>query len=94
MQILADVLDMPINCLDSTQATAIGSAIIGAVAAECYKTVRDASDAMRCPIAKTYYPSEVSHEEYEKIYEKYKKLCRYFTNEGAEIMEFLSHNRK
>ncbi len=94
MQILADVLNMPINCLDSTQATAIGSAIMGAVAAECYKTVCDASDAMHCPIAKTYYPSEVSHEEYEKIYEKYKKLCRYFTNEGAEIMEFLSHNRK
>ena len=93
MQILSDVLNMPVSCLDSTQATAIGSAIIGAVASGAYNSVREASNAMHCPIAKTYIPSLPAHAEYEKIYKQYKKLCSYFSGEGSEIMEFLSNNK-
>lgn len=91
MQIAANVFNMPVECLASTQATALGSSIYGAVAGGAYSSVEKASKAMRSPIAITYYPTKEEHEKYEKIYTQYIELCEYFQKDDS-IMNFLSKN--
>lgn len=93
MQICASVLNIPIECLSSNQATALGSAIYGAVASGVYSSVKDASQAMKRPVEKIYYPNEAEHIAYEKIYSQYLTLCEYFSKENS-IMEFLSQNKR
>lgn len=89
MQILSSVLDMPIEVLASTQATALGAAIYGAVAGGAYISVAEASRAMRSPIAVTYYPIDDDRQKYEEIYKVYLSLSEYFRNEDS-VMRFLS----
>ena len=92
MQICADVFNLPIYCLATTQATALGSAIYGAVAAGIYDDIIIASNKMASPIATIYYPKKDNHEEYEKIYQQYKKLFDSY-NTDDNIMTFLSQNK-
>lgn len=80
MQIFADVLALPISCLSAPQATALGSAICGALVAGEYDDIFDASKKMASPISKTYYPIKSNSEKYEKIYLQYKELCEYYSN--------------
>ena len=91
MQIYASVLNLPIECLASTQATALGSAIYGAVAGGAYSSVKDASRAMHSPVALTYYPNTDDNAKYEEIYSHYLTLCDYF-QEKSDLMRFLSNN--
>lgn len=91
MQIYASVLNMPIECLASTQATALGSAIYGAVAGGAYLSVAEASQAMQSPIAITYYPIEEDSKKYNEIYSHYIELCDYFQQENP-LMKILSSN--
>lgn len=92
MQIYASVLNMPIDCLSSTQATALGSAIYGAAAGGAYSSVEEASRAMHSPVATTYLPDKEDNRKYEGIYEHYLELCDYFQSKSS-IMKFLSSNR-
>ena len=89
MQILSSILNMPIECLAQSQATALGSAIYGASAAGAYKSVAEASQAMRSGVSHTYLPIKSDHDKYEKIYNRYLSLCEYFQNNDS-IMKFLS----
>ena len=93
MQIYASVLNMPIECLESTQATALGSAIYASVAAGRYSSVKEASDAMKSPIAKIYYPIKKDADKYNEIYTHYCKISEMFSNDSLGIMEYLSSNR-
>ncbi|MBO7302772.1 MAG: hypothetical protein J6U68_01135, partial [Clostridia bacterium] len=92
MQICASVLNTPIECLASNQATALGSAIYGAVAGKAYESVTDASLAMRSALGVTYYPIKDDTAAYEKIYREYLRLCKYFSIENP-VMEFLHDNK-
>lgn len=92
MQICASVLNIPIDCLASKQATALGSAIYGAVAGGAYESVTDASRAMRSKTSITYYPIKNDHIAYEKIYKEYLRLYKYFSNEN-HVMEVLRNNK-
>ena len=92
MQICASVLNLPIECLDSRQATAIGSSVYGAVASGVYKSVCEASNAMKCPIAKTYYPIKEDNEKYEKIYAEYERLRNAFCDGTLNTMKYLFEN--
>ena len=92
MQIAASVFNMPIQCLASTQATALGSSIYGAVAGGAYSSIEYASKAMHSPIATTFYPIKEDSEKYEKIYSHYIDLCEYFQKESP-LMEFLFENK-
>ena len=89
MQIYASVLNLPIECLASTQATALGSAIYGAVAGGAYSSVKEASCAMHSPVALTYYPNEDDNAKYEKIYKHYLTLCDYFQRDN-DLMRLLA----
>lgn len=93
MQICADVFNIPIFCLSATQATALGSAIYGAVAAGVYDDITVASKKMSSPIATTYYPIKDNHEKYETIYLQYKNLFDYYNKSNDNIMTFLSQNK-
>ncbi len=93
MQILSDVLDLPIFCLESKQAAALGSAIKGSVAAGIYPNIIDASNKMASKIAKSYYPIATNNTEYEKIYSQYKELFDYYNRSENNIMTFLSENK-
>lgn len=74
MQIVADVLDMPIKIASSEQACALGSAMAAAVAAGVYSNTFEAQKYMGGGIEKVYHPIPENVEKYKVLYEKYKKF--------------------
>ncbi len=86
MQILADVLNMPIHVVESDQACALGSAMAAAVAGGIYPNVQVAQEKMGSGFEKTYHPNPQMVKVYEKLYQKYSLL--------AQILEPLYNNRE
>ncbi len=74
MQIVADVLDMPIKVAHSEQACALGSAMAAAVAAGIYNELGEAQTKMGGGFEKTYQPIPENVEKYQMLYEEYQKL--------------------
>ncbi|MDR0540840.1 MAG: ribulokinase [Dysgonamonadaceae bacterium] len=74
MQILADVLGMPIKIARSEQCCAFGAAMFAATAAGIYAKVEDAQRAMGQGFMKTCQPNFDNHKIYLKLYEKYRQL--------------------
>ncbi|MEO6845150.1 MAG: ribulokinase [Ginsengibacter sp.] len=74
MQMLADVLNMPIKINASEQTSALGAAMFAATAAGIYEKVEDAMDAMGQGFDIEYYPDAEKVKRYAKRYERYKKL--------------------
>lgn len=75
MQVSADVLNMPIKVTASEQACALGSAMAGAAAAGLYASIEEAQKAMGSGFEKVFKPNPVNAEKYQKMYQKYSKLC-------------------
>lgn len=75
MQMMSDVLDMPIKVVKSEQACALGAAIFGAVAANTYKDTFEAMGAMGSPFEIVYDPIAANVPAYQKVYEKYSELA-------------------
>src|SRR5450830_786086 len=73
MQVLSDVLDMPVKVLKSTQAVALGAAIFGAVAAGHYKDITEAQKYMASKFLKEYNPIPENVKIYKDLYRKYIK---------------------
>ena len=71
MQILADVLDMPVKVTESSQAVALGAAIFGAVASGYYENIHAAQDKMSSKFLITYYPEKSRVKLYNSIYKLY-----------------------
>jgi L-ribulokinase len=71
MQVVADVLNMPILVARSEQACALGSAMAAATVAGLYPTVLDAQKAMGSGYEMEYKPSKATAEIYARLYEKY-----------------------
>ncbi len=74
MQILADVLDMPIKVATTEQTCAFGAAMFASVVGGAYKKVEDAQEAMGKGFEKEYQPIAVNTQVYKIIYQKYVKL--------------------
>jgi L-ribulokinase len=74
MQIVADVLNMPIRVASSDQTCALGTAMAAAVVAGLHADIPSAQKAMGGGFEKEYNPDPVRAEKYEAIFEKYKKL--------------------
>ncbi|MBK8952933.1 MAG: ribulokinase [Chitinophagaceae bacterium] len=74
MQMMADVMNMPIRIHKSEQTCALGAAMFAATAAGIYPKVEDAMNKMGSGFDTTYYPNESKTSFYSKRYEKYKKL--------------------
>jgi L-ribulokinase len=74
MQIVADVLNMPIKVAASEQTCALGSAMAASVVAGVYKDIPSAQKAMGGGFEKEYHPDPERSEKYESIFKRYKEL--------------------
>ncbi|MCX6301082.1 MAG: ribulokinase [Bacteroidia bacterium] len=74
MQIVSDVLNMPIKVASSEQTCALGSAIAASVVAGIHKDIPAAQKAMGSGFEKEYRPDPARAKKYEALFEKYKKL--------------------
>jgi L-ribulokinase len=77
MQIVCDVLNMPIKVARSEQTCALGSAMAAAVVAGIHPNIEVAQKAMGGGFEKEYYPNENHAGIYNKLYEKYQQLGRF-----------------
>ena len=73
MQMKADVLNMPITALKTSEAGTVGSAMLTGIAAGVYQDLQDAANHM-VQETDTYYPRPEMHEKYMKVYERYKQV--------------------
>jgi len=82
MQILSDVLNIPVKVAKSEQTVALGAAMFATVAAGLYKNIQEAQEHMTSGFIATYYPNKENVNTYKKLYLKYKDL-------GSLLMEQL-----
>jgi L-ribulokinase len=74
MQIVSDVLNMPIKVAASEQTCAMGSAMAASVVAGIHKDIPAAQKAMGGGFEKEYRPNAERAEKYETLFRKYKEL--------------------
>jgi L-ribulokinase len=74
MQVMADVMNMPIRIHKSEQTCAIGAAMFAATAAGLYSKVEEAMQAMGQGFDVTYEPRFENVDHYKKRYDRYKQL--------------------
>jgi L-ribulokinase len=74
MQMMADVIGMPIRIHKSEQTCALGAAMFAATAAGIYEKVEDAMIAMGQGFDATYFPNPARVELYKKRFERYQQL--------------------
>lgn len=72
MQMLADVLGRRVDVSASTQACAMGSVIMAAVAGGFYSSVEQAQQALCPPVERSYQPQQERHVLLMRRYEKYR----------------------
>jgi len=72
MQMMADIMNMPIRIHKSEQTCALGAAMFAATAAGIYSKVEDAMQAMGQGFDAEYHPDAARAAIYAKRYEKYK----------------------
>ena len=80
MQMMADVMNMPIRIHKSEQTCALGAAMFAATAAGIYDKVEDAMNAMGQGFDTTYYPDKTKVALYQKRYAKYHNLGGFIEN--------------
>jgi L-ribulokinase len=98
MQIYADVLDRDVEVAGATQASALGAAMLGAVAAGSadggYDTLTEAAAHMAPPPVITYVPHASHRDAYERLYAMYRELYEQFgRGQSRAIMKSLRHLR-
>ncbi len=74
MQIVTDVLNMPVSLVRSEQTCALGSAMAASVVAGLHKSFLEAQKAMGGGIEKEYLPRPEFVPVYNELYQKYLKL--------------------
>jgi L-ribulokinase len=74
MQVMADVLNMPIRVVRSEQTPALGAAMYAAVAAGLHPSVESAKNAMGSGFDAEYRPVAANAEAYRALYAKYTAL--------------------
>ncbi|HHU25064.1 MAG TPA: ribulokinase [Bacteroidales bacterium] len=79
MQVLSDVMGIPIKVAASQQAGALGAAMCAAVASGVYPTVEHAQSAMGQGVLAEYLPNEERKAHYAGKQEQYRKLGQFLT---------------
>jgi L-ribulokinase len=87
MQMMADVMNMPIKINKSEQTCALVAAMFAATAAGIYDKVEDAMQAMGQGFDVGYYPDENKVELYEHRYKKYLALGNYIESNVASSVK-------
>lgn len=83
MQIVADVLNMPIKVASSDQTCALGSAMAASVASGVYPDIPSAQKAMGGGFETEYKPDPMRAKKYEALFSKYRELGNFI--EKAKI---------
>ncbi|GGH00020.1 ribulokinase [Mucilaginibacter phyllosphaerae] len=83
MQMMADVLGMPIRIHQFTHTCALGAAMFAAVVAGVYPDVETAMKAMGRGFEESYEPNEQLHAVYQKRYEQYKTFGAYIAQQTS-----------
>ena len=73
MQMKADILNLPITSLKTSDAGTVGSAMLTGVAVGIFKDLAEAASVM-VRQRETYLPDPKRHEQYMRIYERYRKV--------------------
>ena len=98
MQIYADVLKRRLNIVKSAQTTALGSAIMGAVAAGNenggYDKIREAALRMGGTDGQSYEPNAADSFVYDELYAEYLRLHDWFGRGGNDMMKRLKAIRR
>lgn len=81
MQVVADVLNVPIKVASSEQACALGSAMMAAVASGVYETTPEAQQKMGGGVETEYFPIPGNVKKYEVLYKRYLKLADYMESD-------------
>lgn len=81
MQIVTDVLNIPISVPISEQTCALGAAMFAATVAGLYPDVEKAKEAMNCGIEKVYHPRAEFAQKYTTMYQRYCRLGDFIENE-------------
>jgi L-ribulokinase len=74
MQVMADVLNMPIKVARSEQTVALGASMFAAVVAGIYETIEQAQQKMGAGFDAVYEPIPDNVEKYKSLYEAYGQL--------------------
>ncbi len=90
MQIYADVTGKEIFLSDTAYGCAYGSAVLGAVNENGYKTLTEASEKLKKIKSFSYKPDSENHSLYSKLYREYKTLSEYFAKNNS-VMEKLKN---
>ena len=80
MQIVADVLNMPIKVASHDQTCALGSAMAASVMAGIHRDFESAQKAMGGGFEKIYEPDPLRAEKYNLLFSRYKKLGSFIEN--------------
>ncbi len=75
MQMKADVLDLPITALQTIDAGTVGSAMLTGIVVGLFKDLPDAAAHM-VQETETYYPRKEMHEEYMKVFKRYRAVYK------------------
>ena len=73
MQMKADILNLPITSLKTSDAGTVGSAMLTGVAVGVFRDLEEAA-AVMVRQRETYLPDPKRHEQYMRIYERYRKV--------------------
>lgn len=91
MQMMSDILEMPIRIHRFEHTCALGAAMFATVAAGVYPTVEDAMKAMGTGFEKEYTPNKKKQKMYREHYQQYKTLGRYLEKyHKRDIKPYLS----
>lgn len=90
MQMMADVMNMPIRIHKSEQTCALGAAMFAATAAGVYSKVEEAMKAMGQGFDAEYHPNPALVPVYQKRYEKYKEVGAFMEAQVTERLSFES----
>ncbi|HEX2921582.1 MAG TPA: ribulokinase, partial [Bacteroidales bacterium] len=82
MQIVADVLNMPIKVASSDQTCALGSAMAASVMSGIHKNLEAARAAMGGGFEKEYKPDKKRAEKYNVLFNKYRKFGEFVEKNG------------
>jgi L-ribulokinase len=93
MQIYADVTGREIAVAGASQASALGAAMLGAVAAGD-GSLTDVVGRMAPRPSRVYRPDERRRREYDVLYQQYKRLYDYFGRGENEVMALLRARRR
>ena len=81
MQVVTDVLNMPIRVPRSEQTCALGAAMFAATVAGTYRSVGEAMKAMGSGTEREYLPDPVRAAQYEALYTRYSRLAEFVEHE-------------